>query len=345
MPTIQLKGYPNSSRLLIGEGLVDLARHIPVENPILITDSTVQKYYGNRFPKGQVIPIGIGESAKTLKTVYDLYDRLIRLQADRSSFMVGIGGGIVCDVAGFTASTFLRGVRFGLVATTLLAQVDAAIGGKNGVNFEGYKNMVGTIRQPEFVLCDPLVLKTLPEKEVSCGLAEIVKHAAIAHEPLLSFMENHAHEILALEPPILEKLIYESVQIKASIVEADEREAGERRKLNFGHTFGHAIETITGLPHGHAVSIGMVMAAGVSVQEGSLSKTEVQRLIRLLQRLDLPVAIDLESDRLFPVLGKDKKREGDGIHFVFLNRLGEARVERISMEKLKRLMSDIHGKS
>ena len=165
-------------------------------------------------------------------------------EADRASFIVGIGGGIVCDVTGYAASTYLRGLKFGFVASTLLAQVDAAVGGKNGVNWEGYKNMIGVFNQPDFVICDPLLLRTLPRREVLSGMAEVVKHALIADAGLFSYLEENGSGVLDLRPEVMERLVCDSVRIKSSIVNRDEREKGERRLLNFGHTFGHALEKV-----------------------------------------------------------------------------------------------------
>ena len=265
METITINADSGPSRILIGERLANLQRYVPAARPIVITDVNVGKLYPLDSMAADVITIGTGEEIKTLDTVSDIYGRLISSGADRSAFLVGVGGGIVCDITGFVASTFLRGVRFGFVATTLLAQVDASVGGKNGVNFEGYKNMVGLFQQPEFVICDPEVLKTLPRKEISCGLAEIVKHAAIADTDLFAYIEKHVEDILALDRQAVEKLVQVSVRIKSSIVSRDETEQGARRLLNFGHTFGHAIEKVVGVPHGEAVSMGMVIASALSV--------------------------------------------------------------------------------
>jgi 3-dehydroquinate synthase len=209
-----------------------------------------------------------------LETVTTIFNQLVDMEVDRSTLILGIGGGIVCDIAGFVASTYMRGTPFGFVSTTLLSQVDASVGGKNGVNFGGYKNMVGVFNQPEFVVCDMMLLKTLPFREIQCGFAEIIKHGAIADHRMLDFIENHRDAALDLESRIVEHLVYRSVEIKAGVVTRDEREKGERRKLNFGHTFGHAIEKLTGIPHGEAVGIGMVMAAALSVKKGLLSPVD-----------------------------------------------------------------------
>jgi 3-dehydroquinate synthase len=335
METITINADSGRSRILIGERLANLQRYIPAAKPIIITDVNVGGLYPLDSLAAEVITIGTGEEIKTLNTVQEIYAQLLSNRADRSSFIVGVGGGIVCDLTGFAASTFLRGVRFGFVATTLLAQVDASVGGKNGVNFEGYKNMVGLFHQPEFVICDPEVLKTLPPKEVSCGLAEIVKHGAIADADLFEYLENHTEDILALDSAVIEKLVLASVRIKSSIVDRDETEKDERRLLNFGHTFGHAIEKVTGAAHGEAVSMGMVIASALSVKKGMLSAEEDQRLRAVLKNLNLPTRLETGTRQIIDAIAKDKKRAGDRIHFVLLHGIGNARVEQLNLEELK----------
>ncbi len=335
MESVTINADSGPSRILIGERLENLQRYIPVAKPIIITDVNVGKLYPLNSMAAAVITIGTGEEIKTLETVQEIYARLLSIEADRSAFIVGVGGGIVCDIAGFAASTFLRGVRFGFVATTLLAQVDASVGGKNGVNFEGYKNMVGLFHQPEFVICDPELLKTLPPREISCGLAEIVKHGAIADADLFAYLEQHAEDILALDSTVIEKLVQASVHIKSAIVMRDETEKGERRLLNFGHTFGHAIEKVTGIAHGEAVSMGMVIASALSVKKGLLSAEEDQRLQVVLKNLKLPTRWEASPQKVLDAIAKDKKRTGDRIHFVLLNGIGNARVDQITLEELR----------
>ncbi len=336
--TIDVNSGP--STILVGERLENLQRYLPVAKPIIITDVNVGKLYPLDSMAAEVITIGTGEEIKTLDTVRDIYRRLVSCAADRSAFIVGIGGGIVCDITGFVASTFLRGVRFGFVATTLLAQVDAGIGGKNGVNFQGYKNIVGLFHQPEFVICDPELLKTLPQREISCGMAEIVKHAAIADANLFTYLEQHEEDLLALDRQAIEKLVRASVRIKSSIVSRDDTETGERRLLNFGHTFGHAIEKVTGISHGEAVSRGMAIAAALSVKKNLLTSEEDKRLRALLNNLKLPTYFGLEPKAVINAIAKDKKREGNWIHFVLLNGIGTAIVDKITVEELEDV---IHG--
>ncbi len=335
MKTVQIKGGTGDTVISVGESIDSLHRYVAVENTIVITDTRIADIYGKRFPPCKIITIGMGESVKNLTTVENIYRQLLAFGADRVTFLVGIGGGIVCDITGFVASTFMRGLRFGYVATTLLSQVDASVGGKNGVNFQGYKNIVGVFNQPEFVICDLSLLKTLPDREISCGFAEIVKHGAIADAEMFAYLEVNAARALSLDLSVIEKLVYESVRIKAAVVNRDELEKGERRKLNFGHTFGHAVEKTAGISHGEAVSVGMVIAAAVSEAKGLLKNADTKRLQCLLQDLALPTRIEVDADRVWDALQKDKKREGDAIHFVLLEQLGRAVVQRLSMEDVR----------
>ena len=223
MKEIKIHGGTGPSSILVGEGLQAVKMHIPVARIIIITDTNVRRLYQEGFPPGDIIEIGTGEGIKNLDTVQTIYGKLLGLEADRSAFILGIGGGIVCDIAGFVASTYMRGLRFGFVSTTLLSQVDASVGGKNGVNFGGYKNIVGVFNQPEFVIADMSLLATLPEREKCCGFAEIVKHAAIADAALFLYLEQHWKKALDLDTEVIEKLVYESVLIKSSIVRRDEK--------------------------------------------------------------------------------------------------------------------------
>jgi 3-dehydroquinate synthase len=231
-------------------------------------------------------------------------------------------------------------VRFGFVSTTLLSQVDASVGGKNGVNFKGYKNLIGVFNQPEFVICDPDLLRTLPRKEILNGMAEIVKHAAIEDSNLFTYLEKHFQKALALDIGVIEKLVYDSIVIKSRVVNQDELEKGTRRKLNFGHTFGHAFEKTAGVDHGEAVSAGMVAAAALSVKKGRLSADDAGRIKALLQKIGLPVIIQAEGKKIFDALKKDKKRKGDLIYFVLLNGIGNAFVEQIPLKTLEDLFEN-----
>ena len=338
MRELKIRGTTGDSTLYVGESLQNLKDYIPPVKTIIITDSTIKHHYHKDFPSAEIIEIGMGEEIKNLDTVRMLYEKLIEFEVDRSSFIVGIGGGIVCDIAGFVASTYLRGVRFGFVSSTLLSQVDASVGGKNGVNFGGYKNMVGVFNQPEFVICDMGLLKTLPKEEILCGLAEIVKHAAIGDAALFSFLETHYEEALRLDHEVIERLVWDSVVLKSAVVNRDEKEAGERRKLNFGHTFGHAIEKTAGVRHGEAISVGMVIASALSEKRCHLPVEDTKRIESLLKRLGLPTRLQFNREMVLGALRKDKKRQSEDIHFVLLKSLGHAIVEKISIQELETVM-------
>ncbi len=338
MKTLCVKGEKGICKIHVGEKLVNVKRYLPHGKTIIITDETVKKYYYSDFPDCPVITIGQGEQNKTLDTCRKIYKELIRLEADRETFILGIGGGIVCDVTGFIASTYMRGLNFGFVSTTLLSQVDASVGGKNGVNFDSYKNMVGLFCQPEFVICDISLLNTLPEKEISNGFAEIIKHALITDAAMFDFLEKNYQKALNLDPETILYLVTESVRIKADVVQKDEKEAGERRKLNFGHTIGHAIEKITNPGHGRAVAMGMVAASLFSCKKGLIKEKICKKISDLIKKFDLPVNFDMDSQAIMENMKKDKKRAGDKIYFVLLSDIGQCRVDLITINELENFM-------
>jgi len=340
-----ITGSSGTSQILVGESLSHVENYIGNRKFAIITDENLYTCYKDQFPThDHVIVIGTGEGIKTLPTVEMIYEKLLKWELDRSAFVLAIGGGVVCDIAGFTASTYLRGIHFGFVSTTLLAQVDASVGGKNGVNFQGYKNIIGTFNQPEFVLIDFALLKTLEPRKLGCGFAEAIKHGAIADNALFAYMEEHADAIKHLDPEGIERIVNDSVIIKSSIVNNDEREKGERRKLNFGHTFGHAIEKTLGLPHGESISLGMVVAAHLSKELCGLPETDARRLVTLLARYGLPITVDVDHDRLKDAIRKDKKRYGDNIKFVLLERIGECVIQDVSLTQLEAAIESIYTK-
>ena len=287
---------------------------------IVVTDATVGRLYGRQFAGLPVVTIGEGEAAKSLATVETVYRALLEREADRSWTVLAVGGGVVCDIAGFAAATWMRGLRCVLVPTTLLSMVDAAIGGKNGVNFARYKNLVGTVRQPARVIVDPSFLKTLPRREMLCGLAEIVKHGLIADASYLAEIERTLSA--GLSP---ETLIARSIEIKLAVVSQDETERGLRRILNFGHTVGHAIEKLDhARTHGEAVAVGMALAVELSRRYGYLTAGEARGARDLIARIGLPVAVRHAVRDIAAVIRADKKRRGDAVAFVLLERIGKA---------------------
>ncbi len=335
MEKIVIEGRDNPSAILVGESIENLKNYIPDAGVFIITDENVDKFHGKKFPDFPVYVIEPGESSKDFPVVAKIYRWLLDEGADRSSFVVGIGGGVVCDIAGFVAATFMRGIPFGFVASSLLAQVDASVGGKNGVNLEGYKNIVGTFSQPDFVICDTAMLSTLPEAEFRNGMAEVIKHALIRDAEKFAYLQTHRHSLLNLQPDVLNTIVSQSVKIKAAIVQADEREQGERRLLNFGHTWGHAIEKVSKIPHGQAVAIGMVFAAGYSAHQGYLKNEEYQKILNILENYGLPVLAEIDNKKVFEAMLKDKKRDRQHMHFILLESIGKAFVKETDIESLK----------
>jgi len=339
--TFHVKGQLGLSSIYVGESLKNLGNYLPSTRTIIITDENIKKYYQKDFPNVPIITIGTGEDIKTLATVETILKELISYSCDRSSFIVGIGGGIVCDITGFAASVFLRGVNFGFVSTSLLSQVDASVGGKNGVNLDSYKNMVGVFNQPEFVICDVDLLQTLPKKEISNGLAEIVKHALIYDADMFDFIEKNKQKALDLDDNTIFKLVADSVKIKSRVVQQDEKESGERRKLNFGHTIGHAIEKIEKSGHGRAVSMGMIAAASFSQSKHLINQEDVLRITRLLNDLNLPTTFDYNAKKVISAASKDKKKQGNDLFYVFLEQIGKARVDKISFDEMNQFILSI----
>jgi len=338
MEQIQIKGAQSDSLLLIGESFKNFKLYLPINKQVIVLmDDKVRSLYGNYFQDYPIIEIGQSEKIKTLATIESILGQMLELAADRNAFILAVGGGIVCDIAGFAASIYLRGIEFGFISSTLLSQVDASVGGKNGVNFKGFKNMVGVFNQPKFVLCDAQMLNTLESDDLKCGFAEIVKHTLISDAAMFSALENNIQMAKALDSDFINKLVSNSIKIKAGIVNKDEKEQGERRKLNLGHTYGHAVEKVLGISHGKAVSIGLAIAAKLSLSRKQITVDEYHRVLKLLTALELPVAITEKHDEILDALVMDKKREGNFIHFVLMKGIGDVTIENISIEELKQV--------
>jgi 3-dehydroquinate synthase len=327
---------------MLGAAFEQLNEFCDREKTAVIVDGNVLRLHGEKLsPYRRLIEIEPGEQQKTLETVNAIYERFLRWELDRASTVIGVGGGMTCDIAGFAASTYLRGIPFAFVPTTLLALVDASVGGKNGVNYHGYKNLVGTFNQPGFVLCDFDFLRTLPYNELKNGIAEAIKSALIADEDLFNYIENNKEEISLLNNDAIQRIVFRSLNVKIDIVSRDETEKGERRKLNFGHTIGHAIEKTMGLQHGEAVSIGMVISARLSEKNGTLARKDVQRIERLLSYFQLPTKLEGDQKAITDAIRKDKKREGGDVYFVLLNGIGKARIEKMKIGRLQEVFFDL----
>lgn len=341
MRSILFEGSTGTTAIELGFPFSSIRTYLGGKRVAVITDSTVFRIHGDQFPEGQAAVLCSGELSKNVETALEVYEFFLSQELDRSSCIVGIGGGVVCDIAGFCASTYLRGIPFGFVPTTFLAQVDASIGGKNGVNLKSYKNLIGTFNQPRFVLCDFRLLKTLPEKEVRNGLAEVIKHALIGNSSLFFQLEENHEKIMSLDEDILEEIVNTSLQVKIGVVSQDEKENGYRRILNFGHTIGHGVEKTLGLSHGESVSIGMVMEASLSAIKGRLDPKIVDQIKGILQKFGLPVTAALNKDAMIDALRKDKKRQDGAIHCVLLDGIGSAQTDTIAIDEFEELFDDL----
>lgn len=314
---------------------------------VLISNNTVWHLYGEQVLEslqrtGKPVhhfSMPDGESHKNLDTLRSVYDFMLSHHFDRRAVLVALGGGVVGDLAGFASASYMRGIRFIQVPTTLLSQVDSSVGGKTGVNHPLGKNMIGAFHQPISVVIDTTVLETLPKREISAGLAEVIKYGLIMDAPFFEWCEQHAEELLDLEPEAMRYAISQSCQFKAKVVNADEKEAGVRALLNFGHTFAHAIEAGLGYGkwlHGEAVGCGMIQAAVLSTRTHGLPETEVERVRSLVEQIGCPTkAPDLGFDRWVDIMKHDKKAVDNEIKFVLLDRIGHALVSPAPIEDLK----------
>ena len=306
---------------------------------IFITDQNVYALYKERLSNFECIIIEAGEQFKNQATVDNIIIELIKRQADKKTILVGIGGGVVTDITGYVAAIFKRGLQHVLVPASLLAMVDAAIGGKNGVDVGPYKNMVGTIHQPLSVIFDVSFLQTLPDAEWTNGFAEIIKHACIKDAELFAFLEANTMAFFQKNINAAAALIKQNIEIKTKVVLEDEFETGNRKLLNFGHSFGHAIENAYQLSHGNAISIGMVMAATISEEINNFNSAEKDRIIKLLRQYGLPVKHATDHELIWDILLADKKRENNAISFILLNSIGDAVITPIPLPQLKDIMN------
>lgn len=330
----------DSSEVIVGSVSELLPRLLPDKRVVVVSDTNIDRHYHTLVNRYEHVLIGLGEASKTLVTADAIYKKFISMGVDRSTFVLAIGGGIVTDVAGFVASTYMRGVEFGFVSTSLLGQVDASVGGKNGVNVDGYKNMVGTFTQPRFVICDVGMLRTLPEREVRTGMAEVIKAGIIADEELFSKLELTPLAELTKNPDLLGEVVYRAIKVKADIVERDEREHGDRRKLNLGHTLAHAIEKSSSkMNHGEAVAVGLSLISDVAARRGLLSAADKERICSLLQRTGFDLTPPVAMRVLLKAVSKDKKSEGDVLNVVFPTAIGACEVVPMPLEEFRAMFA------
>jgi 3-dehydroquinate synthase len=339
MNKLQYKFSGKTTSCYFDADLSYLEKLVDKDRAVLITHDHVFSTQQKKFGGWNTIVIHAGEQYKVQETVDSIIEKLIGFAADRKTWLIGVGGGVVTDLTGYAAAIYMRGISFGFVPTSILAMVDASIGGKNGIDVGLYKNLVGTIRQPEFLLYDYSLLKSLPKQEWVNGFAEIIKHAAIKDAALFKELEKNRLAFYQKDKPALARLIRRNVVIKSAVVEKDEFEQGERRILNFGHTLGHALENLFELPHGHAVAIGMVAACMISEELADFKGTD--RVIAVLKKYGLPTLAVFDPKHVMNVLRMDKKRVKDSMNYILLNKIGQAAVRVIPIAQLEKLLQSI----
>lgn len=346
MKTLEVDLGTRSYPIYIGTDLIDQASLFKAceksTSIYIVSNTTVAPLYAARLTKTleqfgkpvRAIILPDGESYKDWKNLQLIFDDLLKYGADRQTMLVALGGGVIGDMTGFAAASFMRGIHFIQVPTTLLAQVDSSVGGKTGINHPLGKNMIGAFHQPVAVIADLNTLKTLPPRELSAGLAEVIKHGAIADAEFLSWIESNTAALMACDTRAMMHAVLRSCEIKSAVVSADEREGGIRATLNFGHTFGHAIEAGMGYGkwlHGEAVGCGMVMGADLSCRLNLISQADVDRLRTIIHSMNLPTqAPQLSTSRYMELMQVDKKTEGGKIRYVVLEKIGKAQIQSVA---------------
>jgi 3-dehydroquinate synthase len=322
----------SSVNYFFGSGMSQLKEIVDRKNSIILTDENVFAAHSKRFKNWNTIVLKTGEEFKIQGTVDSVIEQLIEMGADRQTTLIGVGGGVITDLTGYIASIYMRGISFGFIPTTLLALVDASIGGKNGIDVGVYKNMVGAIKQPSFILQDLQFLSSLPEPEWQNGFAEIIKHACIKDAAMFRSLESNDLAFYMKRKKEISSLIRRNVLIKTRVVMQDEFEKGDRKLLNFGHTLGHALENQYELSHGQAISIGMTYASDLSGKVNGCKSTE--RIPGVLQQYGLPTYAQFDKEKVINVLKMDKKKENNAINFILLEKIGKAVIEKISIDQL-----------
>lgn len=332
--------FSNSSvDYYLDHGISHLKEIVDQKNSVIITDENVYGHHTKRFKGWNTIVLKPGEEYKIQTTVDAVIEQLIGLEADRKTTLIGVGGGVITDITGYVASVYMRGISFGFIPTSILAMVDASIGGKNGIDVGVYKNMVGVIRQPKFILHDLVFLNTLPQNEWENGFAEIVKHACIKDAAMFKELESSSFKKYQGRKTSVCELIQRNAIIKTKVVQVDEFEKGERRLLNFGHTLGHALENQYELSHGQAISIGMTYASQIS--EMLTGFREAGRVVKVLEKYNLPTYASFDKQKVFDVLKMDKKRERKEMNYILLEKIGKGVVRSIDLKTLEQIINNL----
>ena len=339
MKKLTYKFSKDSTDYYLDYGISHLKEIVDQKNSIIITDENIFNFHQKRFKNWGVIVLKPGEEFKVQSTADSVIEQLISMEADRTTTLIGLGGGVVTDITGYAASIYMRGIKFGFIPTTLLSLVDASIGGKNGIDVGVYKNIVGTIRQPSFILHDLIFLNTLPQSEWTNGFAEIIKHACIKDLPMFRDLESNSLKKYQDRKTLVRELIQRNAILKTKVVQQDEFEKGDRRLLNFGHTLGHALENQYELSHGQAISIGMTCACHISEQITGFKETD--RVVQVLDKYGLSTYAKFDKQKVFDVLKMDKKRERKEINYVLLEKIGKAVVKSISLNQLEKFIQNL----
>jgi len=339
---LKKKSYKFSSTSVdyyLANGISHLKEIVDQKSTIIVTDENVFNAHTKRFKNWKTIVLKAGEQYKTQATVDHLIVQLIEMGADRKSTLVGVGGGVITDITGYTASVYMRGIRFGFIPTTILSMVDASIGGKNGIDVGLYKNMVGIIRQPSFILHDMVFVNSLPQAEWENGFAEIIKHACIKDAAMFQHLEANTLKNFQNKKVVLCQLVQRNAILKTKVVQKDEFESGDRKLLNFGHTLGHAIENMYAFSHGQAVAIGMTYACHLSEKLSGFKQTE--RVVKLISKYGLPIYTEFDKAKAFDILQKDKKKINTAMNYVLLDKIGKGVVKSIPLKELEILINQL----
>ena len=341
MQSLELNTETDSYKVLIGEQLTNLTNYADLSNCLALVDAAIISDWQKADLNCKTISLQAGEQLKSLENIAKLYTDFLDHQLDKSSTVIAVGGGALTDAVGFAAATFNRGIKCIAVPTTLLAQVDASIGGKNGINFSGVKNLIGTIVQPELVLCDLNFLSTLPKSAISSGMAEVIKAAIIADSTLFEVLTDRVKDIFELKADILEQIVFRAVKVKADIVAKDEYEKSERMKLNLGHTIGHALEVALNLEHGYAVALGMILESDLACRLGVSDKEIKLKISDICRSYQLPVKIEFNAEQIFDIMLHDKKRRAGTINFALPVSIGKTEIFPIKTDELKKHLSNL----
>ncbi len=320
--------YPNAT-------FSDLKKIIPLDTCIFITDENVFKFHKQKFKGYNTIVLKAGEEYKIQATVDTIIEQLIAFEADRTTTLIGVGGGVITDITGYVAAIYMRGINVAFVPTSLLCMVDACIGGKNGIDVGNYKNLVGTVKQPSFILYDFSFLSSLPLAAWQNGFAEMIKHACIADERMFNELKKNKIKYYLNNVQLIAQLVQRNVKLKMQFVQKDEFEKNIRRQLNFGHTIGHPLETLYELAHGQAISIGMQYAARISHELLGFGK--VHDVVQLLEQYGLPTSASFNTKKVLAVMKMDKKKQEGDIHFILLEKIGKAIVLPIPFKDFEKL--------